>query len=327
MAQAPAPTVVVVGGSNLDVKARSDEPIEAATSNPGSSVMTPGGVGRNIAENLARLGARTFLVSVVGSDAGADTVLEPTAAAGVRLDHVHRTDGATGSYVAVLGHDGELVVAVSDMATTAQLDPARLDGARDVITAAELVVLDGNLRPDTVAHAMQLAHAARVRTLLDPVSVPKAEALADHVRDDRPLFAVTPNRDELAALTGMATDTDDGLLAAAGRLHERGVQHAWVRLGPRGSLLSTVQSEPARVSSVPTDVVEVTGAGDAMTAAFGHALLQGADPLAAARYGHAAAAATIASQHTVRPDLSTRLLDDLGDQAPRPTTTSREATA
>lgn len=320
------PAVVVVGGTNLDVKARSDEPLVAATSNPGSSVMTPGGVGRNIAENLARLGTRTFLVSVVGNDAAADTVLEPTATAGVRLDHVHRTEGATGSYVAVLGDDGELVAAVSDMTATAQLDPARLDRARDVITGAELVVLDGNLRLDTLAHAVELAHAAGVRTLVDPVSVPKARSLANRVRDDRPLFAITPNRDELAALAGLATDTDDHLLAAADRLHERGVQHAWVRLGPRGSLLSTAQSDPAWLPTLPTDVVEVTGAGDSMLAAFAHALLHGADAPTAARHGHAAAAATIASQHTVRPDLSTRLLDDLLDRAPNTTTTSREAT-
>ncbi|MFC6343949.1 winged helix-turn-helix transcriptional regulator [Nocardioides hankookensis] len=50
--------VVVVGGANMDVKARSRRSVVAATSNPGTAAMSAGGVGRNIAENLARLGTR-----------------------------------------------------------------------------------------------------------------------------------------------------------------------------------------------------------------------------------------------------------------------------
>jgi pseudouridine kinase len=56
-------------------------------------------------------------------------------------------------------------------------------------------------------------------------------------------------------------------------------------------------------------VRDVTGAGDAMLAAFAHALLAGHSPVAAARYGHAAAALTLESPHTVRPDLTSQLLE------------------
>jgi pseudouridine kinase len=55
-------------------------------------------------------------------------------------------------------------------------------------------------------------------------------------------------------------------------------------------------------------VRDVTGAGDAMLAAFCHAVLGGAAPVEAAAYGHAAAALTVASPHTVRPDLTERLV-------------------
>src|SRR4051794_4254516 len=46
------PWVVVVGGANMDVKARGAGTAVPATSNPGAASMTAGGVGRNIAENL-----------------------------------------------------------------------------------------------------------------------------------------------------------------------------------------------------------------------------------------------------------------------------------
>lgn len=302
------PGVVVIGGANVDVKARSAGPATPRTSNPGHASMTPGGVGRNIAENLARLGTRTHLVTVVGRDPLGETLLAQTAAAGVRVEHVLRTDQPTGTYTAVLDADGELVIAVAAMAAMDDLGPAEVGQARGIIASAGVVVVDGNLRLDTLEHALDLTVAADVRAVVEPVSVPKARALAPCLTPDRPLFAITPNRDELQALTDLSTDTDDEVGRAARRLHDRGVEVVWVRLGERGSLLSRTGSDPVHVPALPTVVADVTGAGDSALAGFCHALLAGEHPDDAARFGHAAASLTIASTHTVRPDLTERLV-------------------
>ncbi len=307
---AEEPSVVVVGGANMDVKARSTRAAVPATSNPGAATMAAGGVGRNIAENLARLGTRTHLVAAIGSDALGDQVLAATSGAGVHVEHVRRSARATGTYTAVLDADGELVVAVADMAATDELAPEQVDAARDLLGAAELVVLDGNLATATLGLALDLATAAGTRVVLEPVSVPKAAALAPLVTAERPLFAITPNRDELAALTDLPTRTERQVRRAVAALHDRGVALVWVRLGASGSLLSTPHGT-TDLAAVPAEVTDVTGAGDAMLAAFCHALLAGADPTDAAAYGHAAAALTVASPHTVRPDLTDRLVRSL----------------
>lgn len=302
------PSVVVVGGANMDVKARSARPARPGTSNPGTSALAAGGVGRNIAENLARLGTRTHLVAAIGADPLGDQVLAATSDAGVRVEHVLRSPHGTGTYTAVLDADGELVVAVSDMRASDELTSADVDAARDLIAAAGLVVLDGNLAAPTLDFALDLAAAAGVRVVLEPVSVPKAERLRALLDPARPVYVVTPNRDELGALSGLPVRTEHQLRAAVADLHPRGATYVWVRLGERGSLLSG----PAGVVELPAvpapEVVDVTGAGDAMLAAFCHAVLDGEDEAAAAAYGHAAAALTIASTHTVRPDLTDRLV-------------------
>ena len=302
------PGVVVIGGANVDVKARSAAPATQHTSNPGSGSMAPGGVARNIAENLARLGTRTHLVAAVGRDALGDSLLAQTSAAGVRLEFVRRSELPTGTYTAILDSDGELIVSVADMAATEDLSPDDINQARDVIATAGLVVLDGNLAPATLEHALELAATAEVRTILEPVSVPKAQLLTRAITADRPLYAVTPNRDELAALTGLPTRTDRQVRLAAEQLHRRGVEHVWVRLGAQGSLLSTPSAGVTAIPAIATTVQDVTGAGDSGLAAFCHALLEGLDPVEAARFGHAAASLTIASPHTVRPDLTPRLI-------------------
>jgi len=328
--------VVVVGGANLDIKARSGAPAIAHTSNPGRTSTTPGGVARNIAENLARLGVPTQLIAAIGRDPYGERLLADTRAAGVLLDHVHRSEHPTGSYTAVLDADGELLLAVADMTATDDLRPEHLQSARELIAHAALLVLDGNLPALTTAHLLDLAHAGDVRVVLDPVSVPKAARLAPLLRAERPIFALTPNRDELRALTGGAEvgDTDAALADAAAVLHDRGVRHVWIRLGAGGSLLSTRAAGPDggepelhRLAAEPAEVEDVTGAGDAMLAAFAYALLAGHGPAEAARHGHAAAGLTLRSTHTVRPDLTERLLDEALRHTPAiPAPSAREST-
>jgi pseudouridine kinase len=282
---------VVVGGSNVDVKARSAAPLVPETSNPGSVLRTPGGVGRNVAENLARLGSRVALVSTVGNDPDGDWLLQETAAAGVDIDPVLR-GGQTGHYVAVLDTHGDLSVGVSDMAATDALGPDVLD--HDLIRSAALVVVDGNIPATTVDAVLALSASAGVRVVIDPVSVAKARRIAPLLRTERPVFVLTPNEDELAALGSVA------------RLHRRGVEVVWVRRGAAGSSLSTA-ADLVELEAPQVEPVDVTGAGDAMLAAFCHQVLAGADLETAARAGHEAAALTVASQHTVRPDLRARM--------------------
>lgn len=288
-------TALVIGGANVDVKARSSAPVVPGTSNPGTVTRSPGGVGRNVAENLARLGTPTRLLAAVGDDPDGDELVRRTGEAGVDVTLLRRTDGPTGTYLAVLDADGELVVAVSAMAATESLTGADVRRAASDVSAADLVVLDGNLPREALVTAWDLAVSAGVRVVLEPVSVPKAEALADLVGPGRPLFVLTPNEAELAAL------------GSPQELLDRGVQTIWVRRGARGSTLVTAAGE-VDVPPVPTDVVDVTGAGDASLGAFCHGVLTGADLPTAARMGSAAASLTIASPHTVRPDLDVRML-------------------
>lgn len=288
--------VVVVGGTNMDVVARTSASLVPATSNPGHTRISPGGVGRNIAACLGLLGAPVRLVSAVGDDAFGEVALRVTAECGVDIGAVHRVPGRTGTYTAVLDSHGELVAGVSDMAIidALELDTLHLDDAA-------LVVVDGNLAHAQAAEVVGAASRAGVAVAFEPVSVAKATRLADLVRD---LFLVTPNADELAALTGRpAADWRAG----AADLHDRGVEHVWVRHGAAGSWMCSRGHDPAHLPSVPATVVDVTGAGDAMLAAWVAAWLRGADPVEAAREGHRAAAATIESPHTVRPDLSSVL--------------------
>ena len=81
------PAAIVIGGANVDNKSQTLARPVSGTSNPGRSRSSLGGVGRNVAENLARLGVSTALITAIGEDANGDRLLHDTEAAGVDLRH------------------------------------------------------------------------------------------------------------------------------------------------------------------------------------------------------------------------------------------------
>jgi pseudouridine kinase len=294
----PRGDVVVVGGMNIDTLARISGETVPGSSNPGITSTAHGGVGRNVAENLARLGSPVRLIGVVGDDDGGTALLEHLTTIDVDVRGVRRSEEcATGTYTAVLDHRGDLVVGVADMAATESIGPEHLDLA--ALRGAGWLVLDGNLRPDTVARCLALADSEDIPVVLDPVGVAKAARLGRLAA----LHTFTPNRAELAAWAG----TDD-LDAAREKAHAQGVEVVWLREGMAGSTLHTGDGAVTRLQLPPADVVDVTGAGDAMLAAYVHRLRAGDAVPVAGWFATAAAWLTVSAPTPVRHDLTESLV-------------------
>jgi len=306
LSQSPRPgkrgTVVCIGGANMDIKCRIAGRTVMASSNPGATMLAPGGVARNIAHNLALLDVDATLISVVGQDPFGEALLAATAAAGVDTEGVLRTAGSTGSYSAVLDARGQLILGVAAMGILERLTPRRLAAERARLAGADLIVADSNLPIHTLDWLIDFAAERGSRLAIETVSVPKGGRLKWLLAAGRPLFALFCNRAEAAALTGHAD-----LRAAARRLHARGVRHVGIGLGRRGMFVSDGESRRI-VPALPARVVDVTGAGDAAVAGTLYGLLRGEDLETAARYGQAAAALTLACDESVSSDMSERAI-------------------
>src|SRR3954447_6010350 len=115
---------------NMDTLARISGETVPGSSNPGATVTAHGGVGRNIAENLARLGSPVRMVGVVGDDHLGSQLVDGLALLDVDVRDVRRSgDCRTGTYTAVLDHEGALVIGVADMAATESLAPEQVEAA------------------------------------------------------------------------------------------------------------------------------------------------------------------------------------------------------
>jgi pseudouridine kinase len=303
-------TVVVIGGANIDVKARIAGPTVPATSNPGTSAtLSAGGVGRNIAHNLARLGIATRLISIVGRDREGDSLLDETARAGIDVSDVKRGKAPTGLYSAVLDRTGELVIGVSAMAVLDELTPADLQKRAAAIDRASFLVADCNLRLDCLHWLLARAKRRDIPILLEPVSVPKAAKLMALLRAGLRMHTMTPNLKQIEALAGGPLGNAARLRKAALALHDCGVANILIGLGPKGAALSSRNGEATVFQRIPPAMraaQDVTGGGDALVAGYVAAIMGGSQPIGAAIFGQAAAGLAVASISTVSAKIDPR---------------------
>ena len=288
----------VVGAANIDIGGFPQGRIALQDSNPGRVVLSAGGVGRNIACNLARLGIETHLVAPLGTDAFADIVRADCARAGVDTGLCFTFPGAASSaYLFIADLGGDMQLAVNDMDICLRMTPETLAERVDALNAMDAVVLDANLPQATVAF---LAEQLRPPLFADAVSAAKARRLLPALPH---LYAIKPNALEAEALTGLPVYDRPTAEAAARRLVAMGAESACITLGERGVCCADRVSTRF-MAGVPVQMINATGAGDAFTAALVWAQLSHMDLFEAARAGMAAAALAVESGETVNPAMS-----------------------
>ncbi len=287
--RAPAAYVAVVGGMNMDLVAQSTRTVIAGDSNPGRIQSAPGGVARNIAENLARLGHATELISLVGDDALGQSLLTATRAAGVRVDGVQTLAGqGTSTYLSVHNAQGELDFAINDMALLEQLTPERLLSQASRLQAASAWVVDANLSPAALAYLLGDAYAGPI--FADAVSLAKCVRLTPWLAA---IHTLKVNRLEAQALCGFTVHTHADAMNAARHLQTRGVKNVVVSLGEDGACWADAQGQSGLCPAAPIQVVNVSGAGDALLAGLLHGHRQGWPLPAALEFGVACAEITL----------------------------------
>ncbi len=277
--------VLVIGGANADIKTKTLAKHVAGTSNPAEIHIKPGGVARNIAHNLARLGIETDLITVLGNDANGAMITKATEKADVSMAHSIFVSAPTGTYVAVLDENGELVTAASDMKCLSLISKAFIEKNKNLVKEKKYILADCNLDVEALS---EIASQAAGKLVIEPVSVSKCQKLKLLLQNHK-IFLATPNLDQLEALAA----TRD-IAAGIAKMHEYGLQNLVVHAGAQGAYASDGKTI-THIPSQAQEIVDVTGAGDAATAGLIYGLMQNVALADAASIGQQMAAKVIAS--------------------------------
>jgi pseudouridine kinase len=296
-----SPRVCVIGGANVDIHGAAYQPLRLRDSNPGSVHVSPGGVARNVAENLSRLGVDCRLVTAVGRDPHGEMLLTHGREAGIDMRYVQELDSApTSTYLAVLDRCGDMQVAVADMDIMDQLTAARLEPLHTAIADSSLLVIDANLPDDALCWLVNTFPDHDV--FADTVSTAKAMRLKPYLGT---LHTLKTNPVEAEALTGFDARTTADLDRMADWLHGQGVQRLFLTRAEDGLFYSTPGNRGhVTLEQQEGDVRSTTGAGDAFLAALAYAYLQGWPLDGTLQFAGAAAQVTVADRSPSSPVLS-----------------------
>jgi len=293
--------VTVIGGANIDIHGKSHKSLRPNDSNPGSVYSSAGGVARNIAENLVRLGVDSRLISAIGDDLNGQMLLQLSRDAGLDMQYVHEiASAATSTYLSVLDDTGEMLAGINDMSIIDHLGAAVLKPQQAMLEQSTLIILDCNLPDDALAWLT--GTCSDIPIFADTVSTTKALRIKPYLQSIHTLKTGTI---EVEALTGLEAGNQSQLVAVAAQLHVDGVERVFVTRGDQGVFYSSSDAQGMqKMQRDERKISNVGGAGDAFLAGLAYAWLENWPLEKSVQFSLAAADVTLSHPATSSPALS-----------------------
>lgn len=249
--------VVVIGGANVDIVGRSYNKLIDEDSNPGEINISNGGVGRNIAENITRLGIDTRLITAIGNDSNGEIIKDKANQLGINLSNsLFLENERTATYMAILHDNNDLNIAISDMSIMDKINPEIIYNRRKIIENAKLTVLDTNLREDTLEYILKNINQD---FFVDTVSTTKAKKILNLLPY---IHTLKPNKYEAELLSGIKINNETDIIDSGKILIKKGLKRVFLTLGEEG-LYYFDKENIIKVKSKKLQAENTIGAGDA----------------------------------------------------------------
>ncbi|MDR2181865.1 MAG: PfkB family carbohydrate kinase [Treponema sp.] len=326
--------ITIIGAANMDISGFSSQPVNMADSNPGHVEYYPGGVGRNIAENLLRLGADVRLVSVFGDDPSAQRLIDHSRRIGLDIGgSLFLSETSSSVYIALMDSNGEMRLALSDMSILERLSPRDLEERADLVGKSSAILADAGLSEETLRFIPRRFGGSPI--YLDPVSSRKAEKVRTFVGA---FHTLKLSRMEASTLSGIELPPPEtvsaiklcgemefsgaisktlrrGLEVAGAHFIRQGCKRVFITLGKAGVYFRSAADEliyPIR--RVPP--VNTTGGGDAFMAGIIYGTVHGMADRDILPFAAAMGAITVRSKMTVSPEMNLELVQrNMRDQS------------
>ena len=292
--------VLMIGGVNIDIYGRAEmavsKPKKPADSYPGIIDTYAGGVARNIAENLGRLGLGVAFMGCFGTDEFTDFLKTSLTNADVDISLCANSKNRNDSYLSLFKGDGSLMSAVNQMQNVAEISPSYLEESRQEIETASKLVLDGNLSEAAIAYLVRMKGSEQ-KLAADTVSATKALRFKNHLSE---IDILKCNQLEAAALTGLPERSTLAELSAA--LIDKNVGRLLLSAAGKGFMLADAGETIWIEAKMTPPSGTTSGAGDALLAGYIYGIETGLDKLQAAFFARDLAALTLQCDGAVYPN-------------------------
>lgn len=292
--------ILVVGGINIDIEGHPYQKLKYEDSNPGKVKIAYGGVGRNIAENAARLGADVAMVSAIGNDElgrGAKAHLEELGIDTTMIREMHDTTSAI--YMSILNDKRDMELALCDMDILENITPEYLRANMDKFDGVMAVALDGNLEERQLTQITEMF--ADKKLFFDPVSANKAHRARKVIGK---FHSIKPNLIEAEVLSGIKIECEEDIRRAGEWFVDRGVENIFITLNKNGVYFKNKSKEGFIRPPECIKIESATGAGDAFSSVILLGMAKKMEIDEIARLGMAASQVAMESEKAVNEKIS-----------------------
>lgn len=299
--------VAVIGGITIDVEGKPDLDLQYQDSNPGEIRISYGGVGRNITENLGRLGVPVTFISRIGDDFMGLSIKEALAELSVDVEHIKVIKGkSTAMYLSILNILGDMELGICNMDVLDQISKEDIEDLVPLLKGMDMVLLDTNLSEEVLEYATE--RLKEVPLFLDPVSVVKAVKAKDLIGR---FHTIKPNRAEAEAIYGKSILSEEDLKEAGDWFINQGVKRVFISLS-MGGVYYQEGKEKGIIEPKSSEIASATGAGDAFSAAAILGFLNKYDVRKTAEIAMRASRLSLETKVPVNPELTLdKLLEEV----------------
>jgi sugar/nucleoside kinase (ribokinase family) len=299
------PYALVFGVSVFDICGFTDNNYRSNDSNPGKVRTSFGGVCRNIAECMARVGVNTKFISVLGDDEAGLRMMDHSKVMNYDMsESLIVKGGSTPTYMAILDEQGEMVSAVVDMKIIDAFTTDFIDSKADIIKNSEYMILDSD-RPDIVEYIIK-TFSGDTKFILDPVSAAKAELVKHLIKY---FHTIKPNRYEAEIMCGFKIHNDEDLRRAGKYFKDLGIENVFITLDEDGIYYNNGERE-GKLKANDAKVVNVTGAGDSFVAGIASGYMNNVNIVDTVKYAMSMSTITISTEETIHPEMSNELVKE-----------------
>ena len=165
--------IVVIGAVFVDVKGYPEANFIPAGRNAGRVEHVHGGVGRNVAEDIANCELRPTFVSLVDESGDASDVIRKLQNHKVNTDYIWRTRDGKGTWLAVFDNDGDVVASISKRPNLMPIVDILDKHGDEIFASADSVICEIDIDKEIVKRVFKLAkkHGKKVFSVVGNMSI------------------------------------------------------------------------------------------------------------------------------------------------------------
>lgn len=293
--------IVVIGAVFVDIKGYPEDVFVAKGRNVGRVEQVHGGVGRNVAEDIANVELRPTFVSLVDQTGTGADVLHKLKNHQVNTDYIRVTPDGMGTWLAVFENDGDVAASISKRPNLAPIGEILDEQGDEIFRDADSIIVEIDMDKEVIKRVFRLAqkHKKRVYAVVANMSI--AVERRDFLQQTECFVC---NQQEAGILfsddyTQLDAAQMEKILAE--KVYLANINSMIVTMGAAGAVYAHRDGSSGFCPARNVNVKDTTGAGDAFCAGAALGLTYGKTLAEACRIGAHLAASVIMTSENVCP--------------------------